>query len=341
MTTSKPSSPPNPPPENPGAIQARVVRLREAPPLPLVQRVGPRKAKPARLSRRASAAQALSANLARSADDIAWNGACALAGNDPEAVHQLRIALRRLRAILSLYKKLLAPRERDQLRDLVRAVNAPLGRARDIDVFADEVLGPALSAMPEDRDLAALAAAAEAERAGRREEARDAIRSDRFTRLIGAAELLAAAPPRDGDAAAVLAKPASSFARKTLRRRHKKLCQAGHHLRHMLAAERHQLRIAVKKQRYAAELFAPLFAGSRPGKYAKALSRVQSALGANNDAAVAPAQLECLRPRAEGGAFARGSALVLGFHAGQAEARERRLRLAWKKFKSAKTFWGV
>ena len=74
---------------------------RESPPRPLVQRMGPRKAKPATIARNASAAAALSANLVRGAEDIAWNGACALTGSDPEAVHQLRIALRRLRAILS------------------------------------------------------------------------------------------------------------------------------------------------------------------------------------------------------------------------------------------------
>jgi len=319
---------------------ARVVTLRPAPPPSLVQRLGPRKSRPARLVRDVSAREALSANLARAADDIAWNGACTLAGDDPEAVHQLRVALRRLRAVLSLYRKLLPKRARAELRDLVRAVNAPLGRARDMDVFADDVLAPAVRAIGADPGLEALAEATARERARRREAARDAVRSEDFTRLLKSVGALAHAHPRGAGARAILAAPARRLAREVLRRRHKRLRRTGRHLRRMGPAERHVLRIAVKKQRYAAELFAPLFAGSVTARvYAKALARVQGALGAINDAAVAPAQLKALGADPGPGALARGAELVLGFHVEQADARERRLRRAWKRFQSAKTFW--
>jgi CHAD domain-containing protein len=302
--------------------------------------MGPRKAKPATIARNVSAAEALSANLVRAAEDIAWNGACALTGSDPEAVHQLRVALRRLRAILSLYKKLLPQRERAILRDLARAVNAPLGRARDMDVLAGEMLAPAMSAMPDDGDLAALKKAAEAERAARWDAAREALRGPEFAQLVAAAERTAAAvPARDAEAAAILADRASAFAAGVLRRRHKKLRRAGRRLRGMGADERHALRIAAKKQRYGAELFASLFPGARAARYARALARVQSALGTDNDATVAPRELESLRARMQPVAFARGAALVLGFHAALAGAREKRTCRAWKKFKSTKTFW--
>src|SRR3972149_3576915 len=95
-----------------GSGGGRVVAFRESPPRPLVQRMGPRKAKPATIARNASAAAALSANLVRGAEDLAWNGACALTGSGPRAGHHLRLELRRLRAILSLYKKLLPQRDR-------------------------------------------------------------------------------------------------------------------------------------------------------------------------------------------------------------------------------------
>jgi CHAD domain-containing protein len=318
-----------------------IVPLHSAPPLPLVRREGPRKSRPERVRRDASAAEAFSANLARATDDIVWNGACALEGSDPEAIHQLRVATRRLRAVLSIYRKLLAEDARNALRDSVRTVSDPLGAARDADVFVGEILAPVLEQMPDDADLAALAEAAENERKARWDAARETIRSEAFGRLIETAHALASAPkPRSVEAGLALAAPAHKFAERWLRKRHGRLREAGRHLRRMDAPARHRLRIEAKKQRYAAELLGPLFRDRKSAAtYAKALSRVQSALGAINDASAAARFLEGLRAKDGREELARGAAAVLGFHAGRSAAREEGLREAWKNFKSAKRFW--
>lgn len=320
----------------------RVVALHSPSSLPFVGREGPRRSRPAKLPHRATACDALRENLARATDDIAWNGACVLAGSDPEAVHQIRVALRRLRAILSLFRELLPEKARDDLRELAQVVNVPLGAARNADVFCDDVLAAVVRAVPGDRDLAVLAAAAEREREARWMKARETLRSGSFAGFISAADTMARElGSRGREEDAVLSGPAWRLAAKSLKRRHKRLRERGRHLRHMSAAERHKLRIAAKKQRYAAELFAPLFKKSRGQKYAKALARVQGALGEMNDIAGIPAQLEGLLAK-EGGdaALARAAGLVLGYYQAGADAREERLRRAWRRFKTIEKFWG-
>jgi triphosphatase len=297
----------------------------------------PRKSKPAVVSRRASAAVLLAANLMRAADNIAWNATLALSGYEPESIHQLRITLRRLRAIISFSRKFVPQEHMARLRDLVRKANAALGPARDADVLIAEVLEPAAKAMAEDSDLARLVEAAGTERRARWEAARESIRSLEFTYLLDAIRGLA----RELRAGGALHQiPAVAFAKHALKRRYKKLRDAGQHVRRMNQAERHRLRIALKKQRYAAEIFACLFGGKKRGRYVKALARVQGALGILNDMAGAPAQLESLAAAAAGNAaLARATGLVLGFHAAGAAARERDLRKAWKRLKSVATFW--
>lgn len=347
MTSNRPSeSPELPAASGASAAEAevRIVPLHALEPLPLPAREGPRKSRAPNLRRRASAAEALAENLMHCADDIAWNGSCALSGSDPESIHQLRVALRRLRAILSLYKKFLPLRRRAELVEAVRVVNTPLGPARDGDVFLAEVLAPVRDAVPDDRDLAALAETARSAREARWSEARAAVRASSFAALIDLIGALARAPGSRGDEAdQVMMGTAIAYARKALKRRHKRLCDAGKHLRHMTIAERHRLRIAVKKERYAAELFSSLFGTKKTDRYLKALSQVQSALGANNDVAQAPIQLDAVIARAQDGAHAvavrRAAGLVLGFHAARTEERERHLRKAWKRFKAADVFW--
>lgn len=322
------------------AEPSRVVALHTAA-APFVGREGPRPSKPAKLPHRATARDAFCENLARAADDIAWNGACVLAGSDPESVHQIRVALRRLRAILSLYREFLPEKAHDDLRDLARVVNEPLGAARNADVFCDDILADVLRALPGDPDLAALAAAAERGREARWAKAREMLRSESFARLISAADAMAREPGSRGrEEDAVLSRSAWRFAAKSLKRRHKRLRDRGRHLRHMSASERHKLRIAAKKQRYAAELFAPLFKKSHGRKYARALARVQGVLGEMNDIAGMPAQLEGLLATAGAdAALARAAGLVLGYYQAGAGDREKRLRKTWGRFKSARKFW--
>ena len=92
------------------------------------------------------------------------NEAAALDGCDPEGVHQLRVALRRLRSAVSVFGHLIRPERRSWLTDEAREILGSLGPARDWDVFLTESLPPVLATRPDDRSLVALSAAAEVAR---------------------------------------------------------------------------------------------------------------------------------------------------------------------------------
>ncbi|MBY0431347.1 MAG: inorganic triphosphatase, partial [Rhodospirillales bacterium] len=67
----------------------------------------------------------------------------------PEAVHQMRVALRRLRTAFALFKPLLHTAEGEALRTEMRWLLGDLGAARDMDVFLAEVIDPAAEALPD------------------------------------------------------------------------------------------------------------------------------------------------------------------------------------------------
>jgi triphosphatase len=128
---------------------------------------------------------------------------------------------------------------------------------------------------------------------------------------------------------------AGPFASALLDARHRKLAARGASLAEGTPDERHAVRIAAKKLRYAAEFFAPLFAGKRTRTYLKRLGALQDALGLFNDAATATrlaAELASGRDPATAGA-------VGGWVAAQAASLRPTLDRAWRRFNDAECFW--
>ncbi len=109
--------------------------------------------------------------------------AAALAG-DPEGIHQMRVALRRLRAILSAFGMLIPKPRRAALDAELRWLTKALGDARNLDVFAEDLIGPARKAKLDGAALDRLGKAAERQRRAAYATARRAIRSPRYTALL-------------------------------------------------------------------------------------------------------------------------------------------------------------
>ncbi|MGC2411817.1 MAG: inorganic triphosphatase, partial [Stellaceae bacterium] len=82
-----------------------------------------------------------------SLDQIVRNEAAIFAGR-ADGVHQMRVAVRRLRAILSGFRKMLPPEERRWASDELRWLAGALGEARNIDVFESALIHPAREALP-------------------------------------------------------------------------------------------------------------------------------------------------------------------------------------------------
>jgi triphosphatase len=99
-------------------------------------------------------------------------------------------------------------------------------------------------------------------------------------------------------------------------------------------AERHALRIAAKKLRYAAEFFAGLYPHKRARPYLAALAALQDVLGTLNDTAVTQRLLSELSvPRGQ------AAGIVSGWTAYSSRVRLQELHQAWRNFTRQKVFW--
>src|ERR1700712_2177318 len=96
-------------------------------------------AAPLRRARSLGVAQGFGCIIDSGLDHLMDNRAAALAGN-PEGVHQMRIAIRRLRTALVMFEPCLAPGAADRFQTELQRLGRVLGEARDWHVFSEEVL---------------------------------------------------------------------------------------------------------------------------------------------------------------------------------------------------------
>ncbi len=214
---------------------------------------------------------------------------------DPDAVHQMRVAMRRLRAAISIHKEILDDDRRDAVAAEVKWMASELGEARDLDVFIAKTARPASRARPDDADVAALVADLEARREAAYAAALEAAASPRFrAMLLDVAEWIEVGPWLSGRNA-LRDGPVEDFAAAVLRRRSRRILERGAKLAALAPEPRHELRIAVKKLRYAVEFFAPAFEGRKAERrrpaYLSALEALQEHLGDLNDLALGGARL--------------------------------------------------
>jgi triphosphatase len=186
----------------------------------------------------------------------------ALRQGDLEGVHQLRVGLRRLRAVLSLFKDMLQDEESDRLKVELIWLTKQLGPVRDTDVFISKTLTPYLKRHSEGDEFEMLAYDLERDRRASCARAKAAVESGRFRRLIldCALWLIDGEWRNDNDdlKRALREGPATAFAQEELARRTRKIVKRTRKLEQLDATGRHKLRIAVKKVRYGREFFASL-----------------------------------------------------------------------------------
>ncbi len=222
-----------------------------------------------------------------------------------EGLHQMRVGLRRLRALFDMFRDLapLPPGLREELDWL----SGELGATRDWDVLADTTL-PAIDGIHTE----ALQAAARERARQLHRDLLPTLQAPRFTQLMlqlnawlrGRQWRPSAGLPKNDP----LARPALDGLVPLVRKAHKRLRKRIGALDENDAAGRHRVRIAAKKARYAAEFFRDLLPKKEVKSYIKCLSRVQDRLGHLNDLAVAGKLLPVLENsgHAHDGAYARG-----------------------------------
>ncbi|MHA1518004.1 MAG: CYTH and CHAD domain-containing protein [Alphaproteobacteria bacterium] len=213
----------------------------------------------------------------------------------PEALHQMRVGLRRLRAAIALFGSMLEGNERELIKDKLRWVTQELGPARDLDVFAADVLEPLRAAHPGDHEIEEAYRGFKERHTAAYDRAIQSVHSEGFR----AALLDLAAWIETGDWATENAKrakvPIRLHALKVLARLRRGIKTRGKGLRQLSPAKRHRLRIRAKRLRYATEFFAATFPGKKSDMRRKeslaALEAMQDALGMLNDIATRKALL--------------------------------------------------
>ncbi|HEU5004118.1 MAG TPA: CYTH and CHAD domain-containing protein [Actinomycetota bacterium] len=283
------------------------------------------------LSATASAGQLVRRAIAASVDRYLRQEPGVRLGEDPEAVHQARVATRRLRSDLRTFAPLIEESWSQELGDKVRWLGGLLGAARDADVL-HERLRARVESLPEDDRPAGskLTADLGADRAAAHAALLDALKGDEYIAVVQALVDAARSPHLLPDSH----QPAHQVAGSLLRGPWRKL-------RRQVAAlafpppdaELHEVRIRAKRCRYAAEAVAPVL-GRRAAAYARAAAGLQEVLGEHQDAVVAAG---VLRKRGTGApaevAFAAGELAGLE----QAAAAEARSHWpdAWKGLRKA------
>lgn len=303
------------------------------------------KARMPKLVKGATAEEVLRTSVLSGLNHLMANEDCVLTRCHIEGVHQMRVALRRIRSVLTTYKKLLPKGSFEHLSHGLKQAGLALGTARDWDVFLDEVLTNVEHGFDQDPALTVMRRHAEDKQDQAYLNVFDLIHSQDYARLLTETLVWVASAAwrsgdRDDEGMDVLQIPATKVAQHILTKRHAHVLKAGKGLKGLSIEQRHMLRITLKKARYAAEFFAELYPPKKALPYLKALKSLQESLGHLNDLATAERLMGTLI--ADGGDMAalhRASGMVEGWFMHAQNQREKDLLKGWKAFRAAKTFW--
>jgi CHAD domain-containing protein len=315
-----------------GIITPLVTRLRGAgagapDPTPKhIRALGPRAIEPPEVSPepllpQAPAKDVIRNVLAESVAALLHNDPLVRTGRDPEAVHQARVATRKLRSNLRTFGPLLDVEWTEPLRSELGWLAMSLGSVRDREVLLERLRERTKSLPASDqRAASSLLHLLEVEINALRKKLIDDLDSQRYIdlleQLVTATHSPATLPDGDQPAIAVLPALATTPWRR-LRSAVRQLPETP------TDPELHRIRILAKRARYAAEAVAPV-AGPGAVAFAKAAAKLQTILGEHQDSVTAQAWLRAARVTGRR-AFAAGELIALeSLAAGDARAK-------WKK----------
>lgn len=231
------------------------------------------KAEPLRLRPEMSVGDAFAAAAHSCLRHFRLNEPLILSARDADALHQARVAIRRLRSALSMFRPVIADWEYDRMRDSLRRLGNALGEARNLDVLIER--------MPSKRS-----AKAARDKLGRKREAA----YDEVAEMLGSARvrslmlsLIRWFETGGWRARKRATKPLADFARDQLAKRWRRVARRGAKIEALDAEALHDLRIDAKKMRYSAEFTAALYETAdgrrRLALFLEALRTLQDRLG--------------------------------------------------------------
>jgi CHAD domain-containing protein len=222
--------------------------------------------------------------ITRSYERLVVHEAELRAGDDPEAVHQARVATRRLRSDLRTFGDFVEGDWASDLRADLRWLGSELGLVRDLEVQRDRLREHARRLpVPEADNARRVIRRLAADRAAAKADLLAMMHEPRYEQLLAKVAAAAALPAFTKAAA----DPGDKALKKVVRKRWKKIRRAVDDLGKNPPDEAlHAVRVLAKKARYAAEASAPAL-GKPARRFARAMADVQDILGEHHDAVVA------------------------------------------------------
>jgi inorganic triphosphatase YgiF len=263
-------------------------------------------------------------------------------GRDVEGVHQLRVALRRLRSALHLMRSVSSLSKLEMLRSEAKWLASSLSAAREWDIFQSQTLPGIAKGCPSVTGFDALEEVAERRRTAAYHKVRFVLADRRCaTFLLSLGAWIEARGWRSdisSDDLSELTEPAIAFAQRTLAAQYARVLKRGRHLKSMNAEEKHRLRLAVKKLRYGTDFLLPLCGeGKAVKRFRERLIELQEELGSYNDMATTAALMSGLGMETPDSRIA--AAAIAGWQASALVNVESRLRDTWRNFVKTKAPW--
>jgi len=280
--------------------------------------------------------QAIALLVQSATAQIAANRTAVLETEDPDAAHQLRIGLRRLRSALLAFRPLSDTAAARELERHARVLARSVGELRDADVLIEEIYAPVAGTMRHDPGLAGLREALLAHRVRMRERVRSQLCGQQWSVL----QLYLALWPRTIEGGLELSAPVAKFARSALKRRWRKVADSGERLEDLDVVERHAMRKALKTLRYTAEFFANLYPAEATHRFIKQIRSLQEQFGYLNDVVAAERLTGICREGCPDNCEAqRAAGFVLGWHNAQAVHAWKGAHKGWRKLDALPRFW--
>ncbi len=304
------------------------------------QEVTAQKAKIPSFKTRTTAEDAFVDIMSVCAEQFYNNEKVILIGKDIEGVHQMRVGLRRLRAALSIYSRLIPKPLSQFLTEHIRWLNQYLGPSRDWDVFLTSSLTEIQQHFPDHAGLAELREKSWEKRNQHYKALQDCFSTAPYSHMVLSLQAWIIQKQWRQDLTYVqrqaLQQPLKSFAVSVLNKRYKRVCKRGKYFEQLTIDDLHQLRIDIKKLRYAAQFFSSVFAKHPQTKeQLTLLGLIQDNLGELNDVAIARTLLHDVGMEFEHPV----RQLLEGWYACSAKDEKQRLEPLWQQFTSDKPFW--
>jgi len=299
----------------------------------------PRPAPAGRLGPKSSSAAVLLAYLRRQSDALKTYDPL-VRRDEPDSVHQMRIAARRLRSTLQSFGTIVPSSATRQLRDELRWLGGVLGESRDAEILAER-LEELVQQTPAELVMGPVAARIQGHfaplRAATRQAVLEALDSERYVTLLDELERLVNDPPLT----AAAGQPAGDELPKAVTRTYRRVRRRMRRARQAapgadLDVALHEARKAAKRARYAAEVLRPV-AGKKARRFGAQMKDLQSVLGEHQDAVITR---QSLRDLAVGAALAGENAFAYGVMYEAEVTRARQLQdqawAVWKKASAAR-----